>query len=101
MIDEELGFGHVVVQVHLLFADQRRIQRGLTDVDVTVIHQLGHLSKEEREQQAWRKSASEGFADRWWTRGRTGSPGTFSAVPVAGQKRYRRRDSEGRNSRRT
>ena len=39
------------MQVDLLLADERRVQRRLGDVDVAVVHQLGHLAEEEREQQ--------------------------------------------------
>ena len=46
---EELRLGCVVAQVLLLLADQRRIQRWLRNVDVAVVHHLGHLSEEERE----------------------------------------------------
>ena len=42
-----------------------------------------------RHTHAWRGSASVRSADRWWKRGPTVLPGTFSPVSVAGQKRYR------------
>jgi len=51
VLDEELRLGHVVVQVHLLLADEGRVQRWLSHVHVAVVHQFGHLAKEEREQQ--------------------------------------------------
>jgi len=40
----------VVVEVHLLFAHQGRVKSGGPHT-VTAVHQLGHLSKEERQQQ--------------------------------------------------
>ena len=50
--------------------------------------QMLQSSRAGRHTHAWHGSASEVSADRWWIRGRTGQPGTFSAVSVPGQKRY-------------